>query len=63
MARIDKSPFEEVVITNTIPLPGYTDSEIAGINPKATATSNKLKRYLLGCCLLKQSGGVPERKL
>ena len=51
MARIEKSPFEEVVITNTIPLPGNTDSEIASMNPTATTTSKKIKQISVGMLL------------
>lgn len=51
MVRIDKSSFEEVVTTNTIPLPGNLDSEIANISPKVTMLSAKIKQISVGMLL------------
>ncbi|OMJ81576.1 hypothetical protein SteCoe_4007 [Stentor coeruleus] len=46
--RIEQSPLDQVIITNTIPLPGNVDTEIASISPKASATSGKIKQISVG---------------
>ena len=49
--NIEKSPLDEVIITNTIPLPGNTDTEISHLNPKIVVVSTKIKQISVGMLL------------
>jgi len=51
ISRIEKSPLDQVIVTNTIPLPGNTDTEIFNISPKANAKSDKIKQISVGMLL------------
>ncbi|CAG9333507.1 unnamed protein product [Blepharisma stoltei] len=51
MQKIEKSPLDEVVITNTIPLPGNKDTEIADLVPKSNFKSEKVKQVSVATLL------------
>ena len=51
ISRIENSLLDEVIITNTIPLPGNTDTEITSISPKSTIKSTKIKQISVGMLL------------
>jgi ribose-phosphate pyrophosphokinase len=48
ISKIENSPLDQVIITNTIPLPGNSDTEIAAVSPKLTMTSGKIKQISVG---------------
>lgn len=51
MTKIENSEIEEVVVTNTIPLPGNTDTEIPANFNKDMATSRKIKQISVAMLL------------
>lgn len=51
MSKIENSEIEEVVVTNTIPLPGNTDTEIPGNVSKDFVVSKKIKQLSVAMLL------------
>lgn len=49
--KIEKSPLDEVIITNTIPMPGNVDTEIPDLTPKSNLKSFKVKQVSVGTLL------------
>ena len=51
LVKIENSPLDQVIITNTIPLPGSVDSEISYILPKPAGKTEKIKQISVGMLL------------
>lgn len=51
LSRIENSPLEEVVVTNTIPLPGNTDTEIPTMGNREIGNCKKIKQISVAMLL------------